>query len=197
MYKPIGERCLRVMTAADSEQIPSLDIIRKLPLVQMSLSAACSSERIRDSALEILRQSAIAQPKGPPEFERLLPAIITGENPNWQPWRVDFYLARLKLYFVDLSIRDPRYYVMSGTSVDSVGHFRSCGYAYLVSPRTIGLDFKIPELDWKISYEMSSSSPEGSHTARLTETYRGDTSGSFNYSVPSLQPFVPEAYYRP
>ncbi len=197
MYAPIYERCLRVMTAASGEQIPSLDIIRDLPIVQMSLSETCSSERIRDSALGILREPAVAQPKGPQEFERQLPAIITGANPNWQLWRVDFYLDHLKLYFVDISVRDPRYYMMSGTSVDSTGHFRSCGYAYLISPKTIGLDFRIPELEWEINYEMSNSAPEGSHTVRLTETYQGASSGGFSYSVPSVKPFVPEALYRP
>lgn len=192
MYRSLSERCLRVMTAADSEQIPSLDVIRKLPVIQMSLSETCSSERVRNSALEILRQSAVAQPKGLPDFERQLPAIITRENTNWQLWRVDFYIARLKLYFVDVSVRDQRYYVMSGTSVDSVGHFRSCGYAYLISPATIGLDFEIPKLEWAINYEMSSSSPEGSHTVRFTETYQGKSSGGFSYSVPSVKPFVPD-----
>lgn len=192
MYRPLSERCLRVMTAADGERVPSLDVIRKLPVVQMSLSETCSSERVRDSALEILRKSAVVQPKGPIDFERQLPAIITRENTNWQLWRVDFYIARLKLYFVDKSLKDGFAYLTGGTAIDSVGHFRSCGYAYLVSPGTIGLDFRIPELGWVINYEMNNSSLEGSHTVRFTETYQGKSSGGFSYSVSSVEPFVPD-----
>lgn len=198
MYAPIYERCLRVMTAASGDQIPSLDVIRKLPIVQMSLSETCSSERIRDSALGILRESAVAEPRCQSDFERQLPRIITGEHSDWQLWRVDFYLDHLKLYYVNAGIKgDSRYYMVSGTSFGSAGHFRNSGYAYLISPKTIGLDFKIPELNWEINYEMSNSAPEGSHTARLTETYQGISSGGFNYSVPSIKPFVPEALYQP
>lgn len=198
MYTPMSERRLCVMTAADSEQIPSLDVIMNLPVVQMSLSETyCSSERNRQNATEALRQSAVAKPRIARDFERDCPAIVVGDNQNWQLWRVDFYLARLKLYYVRQGIKkDPHYYVTGGSDIESVGHFRNCGYAYIVSPSALGLNFVIPELEWEVSYEMSSSGPEGSHSIRFVEKFKGETVSDFSGNMPSIPPFTPVASYR-
>lgn len=191
MYQPFSDQRLRVMTAADGLGIPSLDTVRRLPTIRMDLVEQYKAEKIRANALEILRNSAKAPTKGFMGFERQLPDVITGQNQDWRLWRVDFYVAYLKLYYVEAAAQPEAYYRTGGTSPDSVGHFRSCAYAYLISPTTIGLDFELSEMDWRISYEMTSSSPTGAHTVKLTESFGGEPAGSFTYSVQHVSEFQP------
>ncbi len=213
MYKPLSEQCLRVMTAANSERIPSLDVIRKLPTIQMSLSPMyCTTEKSRENAEAVLRdctiapseevnrvlcECTVAEPKGVPSFGYQLPDVITGRNPDWALWRVDFYVGRLKLYYVYAASCDERYYRAGGTEFGSIGHFRSCAYAYLISPASLGLNFDIPELNWHIDYAMSCSSKKGAHSVRFTETLHGAPTGNFDWHVPSLDEFQPEPTYIP
>jgi len=196
VYSPIADQRLRVMTAAEGCQIPTLDVVRQLPIIQMSLAEIYrSSEKSRASAHDVLRESAIPQPKCCPDFGRKLPKIITGEDESWQLWRVDFYVARLQLYYIESAVRSEGYHLTGGTALDSIGHFRSCAAAYLVSPVALGLNFDLPELDWHISYDMNCSSKNGSHSVRFVETFGGAPSGNFDYSVPSVESFQPEAPY--
>lgn len=199
MYTSVSDQCLRVMTAAESERIPSLDVIQKLPTIQMGFAKAYrASGKKRANALEILRRSAVVEPRsGSYEFERQLPAIITGENPDWKPWRVDFYPARLKIYFVNKSYQDPRYIATGGTSIDSTGHFRSCGYAYLIAPKSVGLSFVIAELDWRIWWKLTGAVPESPHIVHFSEVHNGVLTDDLTRRLPKLEPFVPEPSYRP
>lgn len=191
MYQQFSDQRLRVMTGADSLQIPTLDIVRKLPTITMRLSEQYRAEKIHQNALNVLRRSAKAPSTGFVGFERQLTEIITGESSAWRLWRVDFYVARLKLYYVATDLDDDLYYRSGGISLDSPGHFRSCAYAYLLSPVSIGLDFDLPELNWQINCEMTSSAPTGSHTIRLSESLGGESTGWFTYNVPRIEQFVP------
>lgn len=201
MYTPLSEQCLRIMTAADGNQIPTLDVVRRLPKIEMSLSELYrTNDKSCKNAHEILRRSVMAKPKGFIGFEHQLPDVITGQNQDWHLWRVDFYVGRLKLYYVEAAICGSDSPLTGGSALDSIGHFRSCAYAYLVSPAAIGLEFEICGPDqpsWRIRYEMSCSSPTGSHSVRLIETFDGAPAGDFSYSVPALEPFRPVAIYRP
>lgn len=122
MYSLIADQRLRVMTAAEGCQTPTLDVVRQLPIIQMSLAEIYrSSEKSRASAHDVLRESAIPQPKCCPDFGRKLPKIITGEDESWQLWRVDFYVARLQLYYIESAVRSEGYHLTGGTALDSIG----------------------------------------------------------------------------
>lgn len=193
MYQPFSEQCIRVMTAAkDNKRLPPLDAIRDLPAIKMSIAESHStSEKLQQGALEVLRRSAFPLRRGFIGFERQVPDVVTGQNQDWYLWRVDFHIARLRLYYADMKLKDPscRLY---GTSPDSVDHFRSCVYAYLISPASIGLDFTIPELDWRINCEMVSSSPTGAHSIVLAEYLNGERVGHYSLNASSVPDFVPE-----
>lgn len=193
MYQPFSEQRLRVMTAAKSPNIPPLDVIRELPAIEMRIAESHStSEKLRQGTIDVLRRSAFPLKKGFIGFERQVPDVVAGQNQEWYLWRVDFYIARLRLYYADMKLRQPDCRLYS-TSPDSVDHFRSCVYAYIISPQSVGLDFVIPELDWSINCEMASSSPTGAHSVILTEYLKSERVGHISCDVPSVPAFTPEA----
>lgn len=188
MYLPLYHRRLRTMTAADDDHaIPSLLTLIGLPTISMSLDPTyASSAKSRDSAMKMLRQCARSQPDCFCEFERQVSAIVCGELPDWKIWRVDFYVHKLRLYYVDKDPSSVRYACMSGVDYESAGFFRSCAYAELVSPTSIGLIFDIPELKWQIDCQMTCSSPTGAHSIRLEEHQDDHAAGGVQQNIPRL-----------
>lgn len=190
MYQPLSNQLLRVMTGAEERQTPSLDAILRLPAIQMRLAEQYNRGGIRTNALKILQNSALPSARSRVGFERDLPDIVTGQNQNWRLWRVDFYVTRLQLYYVDTALGNDARRHSSDPSAGLIDPSR-CGCAFLVSPTSIGIDFEAPDMNWHINCEMSSSSPTGSHTIKLSEAKDGELIGAFTYTVPRVDEFIP------
>lgn len=189
MYQQFSEKCLHVMTAADDLEIPPLDIVHRLPTVRMDLIEQYKAEKTHASALRVLRHSARTPATAPVDFEQQLPDVVTGQNQDWRLWRVDFYVARLKLYYVKTSTYPKPQTGDAPFAPANRSHSYAC--AYLLSPVSIGLEFSLPEMDWCISYEMNSSSPTGCHTVKLTESIGGKPTGGFTYNIQQAPDFKP------
>lgn len=190
MYQPLSNQLLRVMTGADESRIPSLATILRLPAIHMRLAEQYNRGSIRTNALKILQNSALPSMRSDVGFKRDLPDVITGQNQNWRLWRVDFYVTRLQLYYVDTALNNDTRCHPDASPTEPAGP-RGCGCAFLVSPTSIGMDFEAPDMNWQINCEMSSSSPTGSHTIKLSEAKDGELIGAFTYTVPSVDEFTP------